>query len=248
MDKYLIDIKKYYKEISERKKIFDYSLGGKTGFCFIEGKYIIKIYDKLKKKEDYVDLSMHKSFYISFPITYLFDKGYVIGEIMPYYNVDTIDNALNLRSNIDSFRESYYNIIKEINKFPNIIMYDLWAKNILYSSKKGFYLIDVTDWKYSSDNEINTNIINLDRALGFLINQLIFDDGKLFIDINNYYKILRKDKIGKELLEIILSFIKKNYIILELIDAYKEFIRINYNYDIKTLSDMKKYTKMMKYS
>jgi len=248
MNKVFIDLKRYQKEIEIRKKTGDYSLGGKTGFCFIEGKYIIKIYNYPIREKNYLDFSSYTSNRISFPINYIFSNGYVIGEIMPYYKADTIDNTLNLKTNINFLYESYTEIIKEIKKFPNIAMYDLWQKNVLFSNKTGFYLIDITDWKYINSNHVDSNIGYLDRTIGYMLNELVFNDGNLLLDINNSYRILHGNNIGREILSIYLGYIKREYKVLEFIDAYEKFIKINYNYDIKTLSDMKKYTKIMKYS
>ena len=248
MNKFLIDLKRYRKEIEIRKKNGDYALGGKTGFCFIEGNYIVKIYNYPVKENNYLDFSSYTSNRISFPIRYIFSNGYVIGEIMPYYKVDTIDNTLNLRTNINFLYESYTKIIEEIKKFPNIAMYDLWQKNVLFSSRKGFYLIDVTDWKCTKNNHVDSNISYLDRTIGFMLNELVFNDGNLLRDIDDSYRILHGNNIGREILSIYRSYIKREYRVLEFLDAYEKFIKINYNYDIKTLSDMKKYTKIMKYS
>ncbi len=241
-------LSKYKKEIELRKRNGEYTLGGKTGFCFIEGSNIVKIYNNPINIHNHVDLSNYQSKRISFPINYLNYKGYIIGEVMPYYNIDTLDNTLNLRTNVDSLRKSFCEIREEIVKFPNIMMLDLWPKNILFSSRKGMYLIDVTDWKLTINNYSDTNIKYLCQSMRHLSRQIIYDDGIAFTNMDKYYNFLHNSKIGNELLHILLSYEKRDYVFLELIDVYKEFIRIYYNYEIKTLSDIKKYTKIMKFS
>ena len=205
MKQSLVELEKLKKEMLIRKRNYDYNLRGKTGFCFIRGKIIIKLYEYPKDEKNMCDLSIFKSKRISFPIDYIYEKGKIIGEILPFYNADTLNNSFNIRNNIDMLTKSFNEIIDEIDKFDNIAMYDMWAENILYSSKYGMFLIDTTDWKIRN-NCFFDNLELLERSIALLFKNLIYD-GNMYFDIEKDYLILRKSGLGRELLNIIYNYI-----------------------------------------
>ena len=184
MQNELYNLKELRKEILKRKQNDDYSLSGKMGHCFIKGDKVVKIYDYSRNSTEFCDLTKFKSDCISFPIDYIYEKGKIIGEILPYYHAYTADVTLNVRSNAISFMKYYDEIEKEIEKFPNIKMIDLWIRNILYSSRKGFYLIDTSDWIIKEENYSAYNIRLFDNSLFYLLKDLIYDsiNNKVFFE------------------------------------------------------------------
>ena len=138
----------------------DYSLSGVTGYCIIEGDKIIKIYTI--PMYDVEDLSKYHSERISFPYEYLKKRRNVIGEVLPYFNILNIMDGINDNSNIDKLIDNYHIICREIALFPKIIMHDLSYPNILYEEDKGFYIIDVTNWRIDNSTNSKSYDINIE--------------------------------------------------------------------------------------
>lgn len=247
----MVDLAKYQERIDVLKKYDDYSMAGSEGFCFIEGKKIIKIYDEPKDACNVEDFTIYKSPRLAFPIFYVYKNEKVYGEVMPYFNAKTLDLAINSRSKIEDLIDNYRDIIFEINLFPDIYMEDMsFVKNILYSPGKGFYLIDTTSWKkdYNSDSK---NIRLLNSAILYVFNSIIFDASmsiNVLIDLREGYWSLKSNTVGRNLLQLLKSNLNGDYQLIELLSSYKEVIKSYYNYDIKTLGDIKKYTKIIKNS
>ncbi len=196
----LVELDNLKKEIIIRKRNCDYSLRGKTGFCFIKGNIVIKLYEYPKDIKNFCDLSMFKSDLISFPLDYIYENGKIIGEILPFYKGKTLDNALNIRSNIDSIVNHFNNIIEELDRFNNLAMYDMWTRNILYSSKNGMFLIDTTDWKIKDDCFFD-NLELLENSMASVIKKILYDD-KMEFDTLKDYSFLRKNESGRNLFNI----------------------------------------------
>ena len=249
----MVDLAKYQKEIGRRESEYDFTLSGNQGHCFIEKDKVIKIYRKDITNQS--DLSSFKSERIAFPIYYIYENGKAIGEVMPYYKFLQIENVLNDGSYVRTLIRNYEIIKDEIEKFYFILMIDLCYLNILYDEEKGFYLIDTTSWLIDKDIkygyiELN-NMYYLNRALFMSVCHKIFgyDFNKINEEINNEYRSIKDKQIGRDFLYLLKMNLKgEEYKFKEFMLAYQEIIRINYKYDIETISDMKKYTKIMKNS
>lgn len=252
MNRGLVDLAKYEDLIELKKENDDYSLRGVEGCCFIENDKIIKIYDIINTNN--CDLSHFKSKRISFPIYYIVKNDHVYGEVMPYFNAKSIDTSINLDSIINDLINHYNVICQEIKKFSHILMLELVYPNILYDEKKGFYLIDTTKWYLNNGENINyrkKNISCLDRSLFLIIQELICENkpNEELTDIKNYYEKIKKSAIGKKFLKLYeLGLREIEFHFLELMEAYKKIVQIYYNDELKTINDMKKYTKIMKNS
>ena len=147
----MVDIGKYKKQIKIKQQNYDDSLSGCTGYCFIEGNKIIKIYNRSYALSEVDNMSSYSSSRISFPIEYIKRMNRYYGEIMPYYNVSNILDSFKIKCDIDKLISNYFIIVNEMRKFPEIMMNDLSYPNILYDEEKGFYLIDITNWKIKKE-------------------------------------------------------------------------------------------------
>ncbi len=226
-------LKELQKEKKSREKDRDYSLSGKTGSCFIRGDKIIKLYDYSKKYDTNNDLTKYKSERISFPVDYLYQKGKIIGEVLPYFKAEDLEKKVNSRSNINFLINACQEVEKEISRFPNILMRDIWGGNILYSSKKGMYIIDTTDWEVGRENYSPYNLRLFENSLLVLIENLILTSDR---------------QTNNEILKILYEYISDGESLLELYKDFKKMISLKYNYDIKNVADAKKYIKIIKRS
>lgn len=252
MHKGKVDLVRYQEEIDIRIDRADDNLSGAQGFCFIEGRKVIKIYNFPKKIEQLYDLSNFKSKKIAFPIFYVYKDKMIYGEVMPYFKGKTIDEAITGRSNINRLMHNYEDIIEEIMLYNNILMMDVeFEKNVLYTPNDGFKIIDTTSWKVYDKNQSEESIRQFNYALFNVLRKLIFNYDyvtKIVSELRENYWCLKGSTIGRELLYLIESNIKGDFHLIELIEAYKEIVRIYYNYDIETVSDIKNYTKLLKKS
>ena len=244
----------YYRDKIEKLENEDYSLRGKTGYCFIEDNEIIKVYSEPIREYKIDDLSSSKSTRIAFPKFYIKKHDEYYAEIMEYfpyliffYSLTENDNYLiNLYNN-------YKLMIEEIKKFPNIMMNDLgFHGNVLYDNEKGFYLIDTTDWKIDNfGNREKINIEMFNRSLFLAMKLYLFgdiDDRIFQKEIENMYRGIRNINVGKELLEIMKSSLNGNYDFISFLKAYSDVVKIYFNVHLKTTEDMQKYVKMLKNS
>lgn len=229
----LLTINELKNERIIKEKNRDYSLSGKTGYCFIRGNRIIKLYEFPKKYDVNYDMTKFKSERISFPLDYLYEEGRIIGEILPYYKALNIENIINLRSNIIQLASFFEEMCNEVKKFPNIAMYDIWLGNILYSNKKGMFLIDTTDWKISEKNCNEYNLKLLEESMIKLLKDLV-------IQSENFQK--------GSLLRYLFEYINNGNSLVDLLKEYREKVKNEYNCEIKSVSDVKKYMKIMKIS
>ena len=251
MQKGMVDLAKYQDIIEYRKDKDDYQMSGSEGYCFLERNKIIKIYAHPKEVHRITDLTDYKSERIAFPIYYIYKKGLVYGEVMPYFKAKTLDAALGVNTRVENITYHYQNIIDIINVFNDLLMIDIsYARNILYSPTKGFYLIDTTAWE--KDKEKNSqNIHAFDACLFNRICPIIFDSClpiHVLLDIKDRFWLIKNDVLGKEFFDLLNANLKGDYHIIELFDAYKSVVKTYYNDDVKTLGDVKKYTKIMKNS
>lgn len=216
------------KEMLIKQRRHDHSMSGKTGYCFIKGDKVIKVYEHPKAYSDAYDMTYFKSDRISFPIDYLFEKGAIIGEVLPYYNVESINKSFNSTSNIEFMIDAYQEIIQEIKKYPLIAMYDICKENILYSNNKGMFLIDTTDWKMEDEDCSAYNLRLLERSILIALKDIIVKNS--YGEINN----------GEKILKYFYDYINDGNNIIDLLREYREKKYINYNCDKKTVKIMKK--------
>lgn len=215
------------KEIIIKQRKHDHSMSGKTGYCFIKGDKIIKIYEHPKLYSSDYDMTKFKSKRISFPMDYMYERGAIIGEVLPYYNIDSINKSFNSLDNIDYMIDAYQDIEQEIRRYPFIAMYDICKENILYSNSKGLFLIDTTDWVKEEESYIEYNLMLLERSILIALKDIIIK--------NNYKKIN-----GETLLKYFYEYIGDGNNILDLLREYHDTKKINCNYEKKYLKIMKK--------
>ena len=245
----MVDIRKYKKEIRRKIMINDDSLSGCTAYCFIENDKIIKIYKYPFSDLDVDDLSSCVSERISFPYEYIKKRRYYLGEVLPYFNVNNIMESIQNNCNIDKMMNHYNIIVKEIKKYPNIIMHDLSVPNILYDDVNGFFLIDVTFWKKIKDNVYNSFVYNLNSlndSLTFAFYDFLFMNGYDLIMGNNEIEEMIKKILGLEFYELYLKGRKRTYDFPKLMEMYREIMVKKYNILINNTEDMKKSIKILK--
>ena len=251
MKKGLVDLERYNRIIEIKRENDDYTLRGAQGFCFIEKDKIVKIYNDLNENKD--RLNDYSSERISFPYYYIEKNDDVYGEVMPYFEAKDVGMSLTNDSLVSNLINHYKQIRKEVIKYSNISMLDLSYPNILYDEEKGFYLIDTTSWFKWNDEKRNRlfNLKNLDKGISVILYSLIFEHEtrKELRDIVDYYKQIKNFPMGRELLKLMeMNLEGYETRFLELMEAYREIVKIYYNDEVKTLEDVKKYTKIMKNS
>lgn len=240
-----------YENLLKAFVMKDNFLYGVQGFCLVKDNNMIqKIYFNSKDMRKVFDLSCYRSDKIAFPYYYLFDSLddlQVVGEVMPYYDMESITTSLNYSCNIDKFIYHYYAMLEEIKKFPEVWMYDVCSPNVLYNEEKGFSLIDTTDWKISSDIDYSKNNIG----------QFINDISEIIVrDLLGIYPITlcntdfqrnlsKYGKKGEELFKLFWASVHDPSHIIEILEIYKLMFGYN-NHRIKTFGDMEKYTKKLK--
>ena len=74
------------------------------------------------------------------------------------------------------------------------------------------------------------------------------NDLVLLKELKEKYKMIRDTNLGKEFLAILESNLRYNYRFLDYLNCYREIIKKEFDYEVKTLEDVKKYTKIMKNS
>lgn len=217
------------KEIIIKQKRHDHSMSGKTGYCFIKDDKIIKIYEHPKIYNSDYDMTYYKSRRISFPMDYIFENGAIIGEVLPYYNIESINKSFNSPYNIDFMIDAYQEIDQEMRRYPFIAMYDICKENILYSDSEGMFLIDTTDWVKEEENCIDYNLRLLERSILIALKDMIVK--------YNYYK---ETINGEALLRYFYDYINDDNNIIDLLRDYRDITKINHNYDKKYLKIIKK--------
>ena len=231
---------------------------GKSSYCFLQGDKIIKIYasdndDRYKTLDgkSIPDLSKYHNKTIIFPDSYIYENGVKTGEIMDYISDKSIYYVVFDDVIINSFLKNYDIAIKDISKYPNILMNDLCSVNILYSDNKGFHIIDTSEWKLF---DRNTSYRNTKRFNEQIISSL-FEYVEMPVNYRGDYPIfdekfkentLRFGYLGKELFNIIECNAHETYDIKELLYAYKALYESYRDKEIKTLSDVKELTKKLK--
>lgn len=251
MEKGLVELSEYRK----KKNIADFH--GKSAYCFLIGNKIIKIYannnDQFYMSLDrnkINDLSSFKSNLILFPLEYLYENGRIEGEISKFIPDKSLENgALNDRTMILPLLRHYREIINEIKKFNELDMIDLCTSNVCYSGKNGFHIYDTTEWQFT-DRMDNNNVRRFDfqlfnQLLDYLNFPSFFHD---FINTRIMYNVIRGKygKIGSDFLDTIQYNLMDDYHIEDFLILYMEMYKIYYNSEMKTLGQMKKYTKILK--
>lgn len=239
-----------YKKILETQDD-NYLLSGSRGFCCVKDGYIYKFYNDPKEERDFVDLSGYQSSKIAFPIIYFYDQNdpsKIVGEKMIFYDKKSIGFAINGRTDINLLIKHYLDILWELERFPEIRMEDLVSPNILYDKKTGFTIIDTSDWRIDKNNnyfDYNKHLIEYeitDILLGDYLG--IF---KLTVDDIKFCRnLLQYGVQGKMLLRILELVLDDEDHLIEIIQLYKKIFDNAGKKSIKTIDDMKKYTKRLK--
>ena len=247
------DLLKYQNEIERKTNECDFSLRGNDGFCFIEGDLIVKVYNSPIIEQKMCDFSKYQSERIAFPFYYIKKGKRYYGEVMPYYPYQPIERSINENTDVNSLLVNYYQMVEELKKYPNIHMQDVDGyQNILYDEQKGIFFIDTLSWEdleWTGQDKYNTK--KLDKALFYVINNMVnSEDNDLVLlkELKEKYKMIRDTNLGKEFLAILESNLRYNYRFLDYLNCYREIIKKEFDYEVKTLEDVKKYTKIMKNS
>ena len=230
---------------------------GKSAYCFKLNNSVLKVYADFSDKEfspidrgSVVDLSKYKSSVIIFPSEYIYENGVISGEISRFVPDRALDDAaFNNNVRLLPLLRNYREAVLELKKFDFIDMFDLCTCNITYSGKNGFHIYDTTEWKYRSD-EKNMNIYRFDSSIvKELLNYLEFPQFlHWFIDTKMPNNILNNDygNLGKEFYEAIMDNLMDSYNVEDFINLFMKMYQKYYDREMKTLSDMKKYTKILK--
>ena len=231
---------------------------GKSAYCFLQGDKIIKIYASLADaKFDILDaqyipnLSKYHNKTIVFPDSYIYENGVKAGEIMKYIPDKSLYELMYDDFLVNLFMKNYDVALKDIKKYSNILMKDLCSVNILYSNDNGFHIIDTSEWKMFDRNTVYRNTKRFNETI---INYL-FEYVEMPVSYRGDYPVFdetfkrntqRFGYLGQELFNIIECNAHETYDIKELLCAYKALFQYYRDKDLKTLSDVKELTKVLK--
>lgn len=231
----------------------DIFLRGKDGFCLVRDDLIYKVYFLPKYNTCFYDFSGYKSDLIAFPLHYLynfrmFSNDIVVGEIMPYHAKKTIINSIIGSTDVHNLIKNYSLMICELEKYPEIMMQDLVSSNILYNENDGFSLIDTFDWLINE--KCNYFLLNkrwFDFELSSLLLGNLLELNFFSVDDYNFQNNLMKfGKSGVDLLRAIQLTLDDEYQIFEILNLYCWLFKKAGLKSIKTIDDMKEYTKRLK--
>ena len=251
MYKGLVDLKELRKNInnSDCRRI--------NGYCFVIGNKIIKLYAKEGDnffvpldRSKICDFSKYKADTIVFPDTYIKENGEYAGEISDFINDESIMISFKYDTDINCLINSYELVLEDLLTYSNIVMKDLNACNILYSNDKGFHIIDTSEWrlgqntyrinKFSFDNAIVKKIVEfIDIPVNYRGSYAVLDDSF----VNNCDKF---GKVGNDFIDIFEMNLNNKYRLIDLMYLYKELYEKYYGEQLRTLDDVKKYTKVLK--
>lgn len=174
---------------------------------------------------------------------------------MPYFRYGLLETAFSDQSDIRKLIINFDNLKKEIEKFYYVLMVDLCYLNLLYDENKGLFIIDTTSWWKNQNVKdgffLSQNMHFLNKSLFICFCHYLFGDNYDLIieDIEKKYQDIKGKFIGREFLSLLKENVEgKEYMFLELLLAYIELIKAYYGYEVETLGDIKKYTKIMKNS
>ena len=252
MDRGLVNL----KELRNNIAISDFQ--GKSGYCFIKGNKIIKVYARSGDKGFFipldnskvVDFSKYSADTIVFPDEYIYEDGKIVGEISKYIKSKTIDKSFNNHAKIKAIVDGYEKVIDDFYLYNNIDMVDLCFINILFSNSKGFHIIDTTEWCIR-DNSLNKNIYSFNSSLITILVEYL----KIPVKYSKYYNKIDNDffkniekygKAGKKLQDSLILLMNNKYHFLNIVFAYMDMYRIYCGNDIENLKEMKEFTKVLK--
>ena len=247
----LVDLKEL------RKNMLNANFRGKNAFCFINGDKIIKVYAKTSKNE-YIPLDVDKLYDLSvfcadtivFPDEYIYENGKRAGEILKFIRDKSIDESFNDKVNLKKLVDSYEKVLNDLLLYSNIDMVDLCQVNILYSNKRGFHIIDTTEWVVNN-SLVNGNFYKLNSTLIAAVMEYL----EIPILYSRYYSNIDKDLIdklkkygkeGKNLQKSLINLMNNNYDFLGLMFALMDTSRIYNDKETETFKDIKEFTKILK--
>ena len=231
---------------------------GKSAYCFIKDNKIIKVYASKNDKgfipldrNSICDFSKYEADTIVFPNEYIYEKGIKAGEIQKYINKESITKSLNDTTNVDLLINNFELVVSDIMTYSNVLMRDLCKVNILYSESDGFHIIDTTEWEL---NKFDNYFDNVGR-LSLHVIRCILD----YIDLSeiNYYNYPMIDrrikefsdkfgKVGQDFYKVLFSTFHDKYNFYRFMYAYQTLYQKYYGEELKTLNDMKEFTKVIK--
>ena len=252
MNRGLVDL----KELRQNVKKADFS--GKSAYCFIKDNKIVKVYARREDPGFYTvidsnkvcDFSKFSADTIVFPQEYIYENGHIAGEISEYIKSKTIDQSFNNSAILKCIIDGYEKVVQDLYLYNNINMVDLCFVNILYSNKRGFHLIDTTEWRIE-DNALRKNLYNLNLSLiDTFVERLdipvTFSRYYSKVD-DTYYKSLEKyGSAGKKMQNNIDILMRNKFHFMNLLYAYMEVYRVYASSDAIKLKDLNEFTKVLK--
>ena len=140
---------------------------GAEGICyFLNEKTLFKLYKGLYLNRKIFCENL-KSNSIAFPIDvyYYENTGLIQGYSMKYMRGNQLISGFSPFLVLDALKEAYQKIKKEIEKYPDIYMNDLFLRNILYDIPDNeFRLIDTGSW-YFKEQSLVSNLSNFNLEL-----------------------------------------------------------------------------------
>lgn len=244
MEKGLVDLNELRKQIPNTK----YS--GKSSYCFRMGNKIIKVYVGKVNRDKIVDFSKYSADTIVFPDEYKYENGQKAGEVSIFIPDEKVDIAINEKTKIKLLMYHYDQVMSDFMTYPNICMYDLRYVNVLYSEKRGFHIIDTTDWEIKDDslksNIFYFNICVVDTILNVVDVPTERYYTYLFLEKIFYNNCLKYGIVGKKFIEVLEGNLNGQYRFHDLMSMYQQLYKMDHNEELETIGDMKEFTKILK--
>ena len=129
-------------------------------------------------------------------------------------------------------------------------MNGLCFANILYSNDKGFHIINTSEWQFgqytSIYNKFNFDDAVVRKIIGFLDIPVDYHNNHSSIDEKFANNCMKYGDLGNNFLNALELNLNRKYRFLDLMYLYKELYEKHYGEELKTLDDVKKYTKVLK--
>ena len=254
MNNGLVDLKELRKQIGKTKYEGKNSVGFKIGDKFV--KVYIRDQDRVHHffatldPDKVVDFSNYSADTIVFPDEYIYENNHKAGEISKFINSKRLDEVNMDYANIKSMIDGYEKVLQDLYLYHDINMFDLCFVNVLYSNKKGFHIIDTTEWTIKKEslykNIYRFNESIMDVLLDYLQIPYILNHNKYCINKDFLVNFNEYGKKGIELTKAFELIDKDKYNFLKFMFAYMDVYRIHYAEEAKTLKDVKELTKVIK--
>ncbi len=168
-----------------------------------------------------------------FPSLVLVDNGFIVGILMSRIHSKSLLNHSLYLNTIISKTDDIYEAIDDISDL-GIKIYDLFPRNILFSYRESFKIIDTDSYLFSFDSHLYEE--NIRKYNLCMLNYFGIDDGNNCYNQKLYNFIMNKKNLSEEYKQLIHSF--DNCILPDFIDLLKKELGNDLGIKARTRKDL----------